>query len=325
MAGMARVAPQIRSLCRQLGVRPVTSSTASFSLAAAPASSSAPSAATVRRGDAGRRGRFQLGIIGLGAIGKDVLQLCIDDATLAANLHVPAALVRRPRTEMTANGTLITSDAEAFFDHKFDAVLEVAGHNTVVEHGVRVLEGGANFIVTSVGAFSAHAQLLDSLRDAAVRGGTRLTIPSAGIGALDILAAAAVGGLDRVKMVVRKDPSAWYGTVAEDLFDLGSITDKSVNIFEGTAREGAALYPQNVNISAAVALAGIGLDKTELLIVADPTIDTHVCEVSAWGAFGHFSFSENVAVSEHRKTGKIVAMAVVKTVRQLVSPVVVGH
>jgi aspartate dehydrogenase len=96
-------------------------------------------------------------------------------------------------------------------------------------------------------------------------------------------------------------------------------------IFEGSAREGAATYPQNVNISAAVALAGIGLDRTRLTIVADPTIDTHVIEVRARGAFGSFSFVEDVAVAEeNRKTGKIVAMAVAKTIRQLVSPIRIG-
>ena len=60
------------------------------------------------------------------------------------------------------------------------------------------------------------------------------------------------------------------------------------------------------------------------LSVADPTIDTHVCEVYAEGAFGKFSFKEDVEISEHRKTGKIVAMAVAKTVKQLVDPLVVG-
>jgi aspartate dehydrogenase len=68
-----------------------------------------------------------------------------------------------------------------------------------------------------------------------------------------------------------------------------------------------------------------GLDRTKLIIVADPTIQTHVIEVVAEGNFGKFAFEEDVAVSEHRKTGKIVAMAVAKTVRQLVSPLVIGH
>ena len=81
----------------------------------------------------------------------------------------------------------------------------------------------------------------------------------------------------------------------------------------------------SVNISAAVSLAGLGLDKTRLTIIADTEIDTHVCEIHAEGNFGSYSFSENLAVAEtNRKTGKIVAMAVMKTVRQMVSPVIIG-
>ena len=205
----------------------------------------------------------------------------------------------------------------------FGAVLEGAGHQAVRDHVPRLLERGIDVIMTSIGALTDDA-LHDRCRQAAERGGATLTLASAGIGALDILSGAAVGGLDSVEMIVRKDPSAWFGTAAEGLFDLAAMTAPTV-IFEGSAREGAATYPQNVNISAAVALAGIGLDRTRLTIVADPTIDTHVVEVRARGAFGSFHFVEDVAVAEeNRKTGKIVAMAVAKTVRQLVSPVRIG-
>jgi aspartate dehydrogenase len=90
-------------------------------------------------------------------------------------------------------------------------------------------------------------------------------------------------------------------------------------------REGAARYPQNVNIAAAVALAGIGLDRTQLTIVADPTIRTHVVEIEARGAFGSFRFVENVEpTADNPKTGTLVAMAVIKTIRQLAAPVVIG-
>jgi aspartate dehydrogenase len=96
-------------------------------------------------------------------------------------------------------------------------------------------------------------------------------------------------------------------------------------IYRGTVREGAARYPQNVNISAAVALAGIGLDRTELTIVADPTIQSHVIEIFAEGAFGSFRFSEDVLpTAENPKTGRLVAMAVIKTLRQFAAPIVIG-
>ena len=78
-------------------------------------------------------------------------------------------------------------------------------------------------------------------------------------------------------------------------------------------------------LSAAAALASVGLDRAQLRIVADPGIDTHVVEIEASGEFGRLQFVENVAVSEtNRKTGKIVSMALVKALRQMTSTLVVG-
>ena len=43
------------------------------------------------------------------------------------------------------------------------------------------------------------------------------------------------------------------------------------------------------------------------------------------GAFGTFRFVEDVAISESNpKTGKLVAMALVKAIRNLASPLVIG-
>ena len=255
---------------------------------------------------------IRLGMIGYGAIGKHI------EAARLEEVELVSVLVKRPRNE----GKL-TNEPGKFFAHKFDAVAECAGHDAVRAHGQRVLEGGADFLVTSVGAFTDTA-LFDRLLAVAKANGARLILPSAGIGALDILSSAAVGGLDSVTVTVRKDPSAWKGTAAEGLVDLDSLKSPHT-VFDGPVREGAKLYPQNVNISAAAAIAGLGLDKTRVVIVADPGIDTHIVEVEAAGAFGRFSFKEDVAVSEeNRKTGKLVAMAMVKSVRQLASTLVVA-
>ncbi len=200
---------------------------------------------------------------------------------------------------------------------------ECAGHEAVRAYGVRALEAGADLLVISVGAFTDDA-LFARLLAAARANGRRLILPSADIGALGILSAAAVGGLDSVTVTVRKDPSAWKGTVAESLVDLDALREPHI-VFDGPVREGAKLYPQNVNISAAAAIAGIGLDRTRVVIVADPTIATHIVELEAADAFGRVTFREDVAVSEeNRKTGKLVAMAMIKSVRQLASSLVVA-
>lgn len=264
---------------------------------------------------------LKLGLMGAGAIGEDVIKMV--QGAFADRITIPAVLVRTARELQPDNYPLLTNDFEEFFKHDFDVILEGAGHSAVIDHAERILHANINLIVTSIGAFTDDA-LYQRCIAAAEGAGAKLILPSAGIGALDTLSAAAVGGLTSVHMIVRKDPSAWYGTHAEGIFDLDNMTEPTV-IFEGTPREGAALYPQNVNISAAVALAGMGLDDTRLTIIADTDNDTHICEIHAEGAFGKFDFVENLAVAEtNRKTGKIVAMAVMKTVQQMVSPVVIG-
>ena len=264
---------------------------------------------------------LKLGLMGLGAIGVGVEKMVSQQ--YKAEIEIPAILVKNPRADRSLNKSIITTDFDEFIGTKPDVILEVAGHQTIQKYAVEILRSGIDLLVTSVGA-STDDKLYDDCINTARENGARLILASAGIGSLDTLSAAAVGGLASVHMIVRKDPSAWYGTHAEKLFDLSSLATPTV-IFEGTHREGAARYPQNVDISAAVALAGLGLDKTKLTIIADTEIDTHVCEIQATGAFGSYEFRENLTVAEtNRKTGKIVGMAVMKTIKQMVSPVVVG-
>jgi aspartate dehydrogenase len=263
---------------------------------------------------------MRLGVIGYGAIAQHLIAAL--DSGGPSGVEIPAVLVHRARPASTGP-FVVTSDAAHFLAHRFDAVLECAGHQAVRDHGEGVLAAGADLIVTSVGAFADDA-LLARIRDAAERAGRRLILPSAGIGALDILSAAAIGGLDEVTVTVRKDAPSWHGTIAAQSHDLARLAGPVV-LYDGPVREGARLYPQNVNIAAAVALAGIGLDRTRLIIVADPAISTHQVEITAKGAFGSFRFAEDVVPSvENPKTGRLVAMALVKTVRQLRSTLVVG-
>ncbi|MCC6469844.1 MAG: aspartate dehydrogenase [Alphaproteobacteria bacterium] len=261
---------------------------------------------------------FQLGLIGLGAIGRQVIAAAWDGKL--PGVEVAAILVRKPRVPAEAD---VTHEPDRFFARRLDAVVEGAGHQAVRDHGERALKSGADLLITSVGALTDDA-LRERLVAAARAAKRRLILPSAGIGSLDILAGAAVGGLDSVEIVVRKQPEAWLGTEAEGKIDLMNLK-APVTIYDGPVRDGARRFPQNVNISAATALAGIGLDRTRLVIVADPTIRTHVVEVHARGAFGKYDFVEDVIpTDENPKTGKLVGMAVVKAIRQLTQPMVVG-
>ena len=147
---------------------------------------------------------MRLGLIGCGAIGGEVVRAARQGG-LGPGVQLVAVLVRGPRA---APEPLVTHDPKTFFDRDLEAVVECAGHQAVRDHGVRCLERGADLVLTSIGAL-VDDDLREHLEQAALRAGRRLTIASAGIGALDILGAAAIGGLTRVQMTVRKDLSAW--------------------------------------------------------------------------------------------------------------------
>ncbi|MGH6917147.1 MAG: aspartate dehydrogenase, partial [Geminicoccaceae bacterium] len=124
---------------------------------------------------------MRLGLIGYGAIGAEEVRAAQQGA-LGPDGQLAAVLVRRPRAEPNP---LITHEADVFFDRDLEVVLECAGHQAVRDHGVRCLENGANLVLTSIGALVDDG-LRQRLEQAAAGARRRLTIASAGIGALDI-------------------------------------------------------------------------------------------------------------------------------------------
>ena len=85
-------------------------------------------------------------------------------------------------------------------------------------------------------------------------------------------------------MITRKPPGGLAG--APYLEANGISVDnlsEAKQVFKGTARAGAAGFPANVNVAAALSLAGIGPDRTMMEIWADPGVERncHRIEVDA--------------------------------------------
>lgn len=263
---------------------------------------------------------LRVGIIGLGAIGRPLVEAIA--AGDAGNVAVSGALVRDPARHAALPGAaLVTADPATFLAQPMSLVVEAGGHAAVRDYGEAVLASGRDLMVVSVGAF-ADEELLARLRAAAQAAGRQILVPSGAIAGLDVIGAAAVGGLDAVSITTRKPPVAWRGTAGAAR---ALRATEPVLLYEGPARAGVALFPQNVNVAAALALAGVGLDATTMRVYADPTVTLNTHEVQARGAFGELRLVlQNVPSGENPKTGRVVAMSVLKAVRNRLAPLVIG-
>ncbi len=253
-----------------------------------------------------------VGLIGCGGIARDVVAAL--RASAANGVSIVAALAR-PGRGGEARAQLADIDIVEALDDLIARgpalVAEVAGQAAVAEHADTVLRGGIDCLVISVGALADPA-LLGRLKAAARDGNSHILLPAGAIGGLDAIAAMRLSGLTSVRYRARKPPAAWRGSPAEQLFDLGSLARPTV-LYKGTAGEAALRYPQNANVAAAVALAGLGFDRTEVELVADPDAPGNVHEIEAEGAAGRFAIQlQGKPSRSNPKTSALAALSVAR-------------
>lgn len=183
------------------------------------------------------------------------------------------------------------------------------------------IERGKIFVPLSVGKLLENWDLVARAKET----GARILVPTGALLGLDAVRAAAEGTIYSVKMVTRKPPEGLAGAayLVERNISVENLKEP-LKIFDGSAREGARGFPANVNVAAALSLAGLGPDKTQLEIWADPTVkrNTHRIEVDADTV--RFSMTIENVPSENPRTGKVVALSVVAQLRGLVSELKVG-
>ena len=253
-----------------------------------------------------------VGLIGCGGIAQDVLAAL--RASPANGVSIVGALARPGRGEAARArlcGVDVVEALDALLARGPALVAEVAGQSAVAEHGDAVLRSGVDCLVISVGALADPA-LFARLRSAAHDGSSHILLPAGAIGGLDAIAAMRVAGLTSVRYRSRKPPAAWRGSPAEQAVDLDQLTRRTV-LYTGTAGEAALLYPQNANVAAAVALAGLGFDATEVELVADPDAPGNIHEIEAEGVAGSFSIQlQGKASRTNPKTSALAALSVAR-------------
>ena len=227
-----------------------------------------------------RSERVAVGLLGLGSIGLSVVQLLHGES----GLRIVGALVRRPGVRGGIHEVPIVHSLNDLLDLRPDVIAEVAGQSALKTYGPTILRSRSDLVISSVGAL-ADRDFLIELQAAAAATGRTLEIAAGAIGALDAIAAAALGGLDRVTYLVRRSADRPLPHV------MSHDPPTEREIFSGSAREAALRFPENLNAAAALGFAGLGLDRTEVRVVVDPTVDGIHHEIVATGHFGQLNMS----------------------------------
>jgi aspartate dehydrogenase len=262
-----------------------------------------------------------IGIVGCGTIGRALLK-----AVEAGKLSVRVAGVTS-RTEGRAREFLSTFKSPPPYLSlpqliaASDLVVEAAGGDAVSSLADEVFRASKDLMVISVGALLDHPEIIQRSRET----GCRLYLPSGAIAGLDGIKSACVGEITHVTMTTRKPPAGLEGApyLMQHGISLAGLKEEK-EIFSGSAREACKGFPANVNVSAAVSLAGIGPDRTRIRILAVPGLKHNWHDIEVDGEFGRLHVHIENVPTENPRTGKLTTLSIIRSIQDVVDPVQIG-
>ena len=265
---------------------------------------------------------LRVAIAGLGAIGKSIAK------SLAAGKVPGVVLTAVSAKDQVKAASFVSSLAHPVkvltisqLEPEADLVIECAPAALLSEIVTPFLKAKKQVVVLSVGALLFHPELIEAAK---TQGGV-IHVPTGALIGLDAMIAAAEGTIHTVRMVTRKPPNGLAGAphLIENNISIEGLTEAK-KVFEGNARDAAKGFPANLNVVVALALAGVGPEKTLLEIWADPGVvrNTHTIVVDSDSA--KFTMTMENIPSENPKTGRIVAQSVIALLRKMQSGFKVG-
>ncbi|PWD94938.1 aspartate dehydrogenase [Dietzia maris] len=233
---------------------------------------------------------MQVAVVGAGAIGGAVIETLEQGRVPGARL---GTVLRSSSTESEIEAAIVAADV----------VVEAGSVDAAAEYIPGVTATGTDIVVCSCGVFARHDDPRDLL--AGTPGAGRVLVPAGAIGGLDVLGAAARAGASdaTVRHYTIKRPTA---------LDVDEQLTEPREVFRGSARQAALEFPRTSNASVALALATLGLDRTEVIVVADPDVGRtrHVVEWESPVGRYELQFENSVDPDSGGRTSAITAWSV---------------
>ena len=212
-----------------------------------------------------------------------------------------------PLTEIAGSADIIVECAPAFV---FDDIARPAA------------EAGKILLPCSCGQLIERQDIIKLAKE----NGGRILVPTGALCGFDAVRAAAEGTIKELRIITRKPPRGIIGApyVIQNKIDLTCVKEP-LKIFEGSVREAAIGFPANLNVAAALSMAGSGPDETKVELWADPTKQRNEHQIIVDSDASHFEIKiEGIPSPENPATGLLTPLSVIATLKGLVTTFRVG-
>jgi len=269
--------------------------------------------------------KLSVGIVGCGAIGSSLAKAVKRDFFRQAKLIALYDLDRCKSEKLAksfGNKTLLAASLKDLIK-KSDLVIEAASAQASFDIAKSTLVLKKNVMIMSVGGVVKDFSILYKL---AVNNNCKVYIPSGAISGIDALKAAGIGRIQKVTLTTTKNPLSFKGVkyIEEKRINLDKIAEDKV-LFSGKAADAVKYFPQNINVAAVLSLAGIGVDKTQVRVIASPGVAKNVHEIKIESAAANISTrTENILHPDNPKTSYLAVLSAIATLRGILEPIKIG-
>ena len=266
-----------------------------------------------------------ISIIGCGAIGSELAlsvdRMMIENVTISSLLDIKHENAEILKSKLSNNNPVIFNDFSEYIKSDnfkdVDIVVEAASQNALTSYLNSIISLKKDALVMSVGAF-ANPEFFSQIIKNVEKNDTNLYLPSGAIAGIDAIKSVR-SSISYVTITTTKNPNSLKDS---PFFKKTNLTIDSIKkrtlIFEGSAIEAVQNFPANVNVAALLGLAGIGIEKTKVNVIADPSLRINKHEIKVIGKFGELIIRvKNVPSPTNPKTSYLAILSVIESLRSI--------
>jgi aspartate dehydrogenase len=266
-----------------------------------------------------------ISIIGCGAIGSELAlsvdTMMIENVSISSFLDVKLENAEILKSKLSNNNPIVFNNfsdyikSDTFKD--VDLVVEAASQNALTSYLNPIILLKKDILVMSVGAF-ANPDFFSQVIKNVEKNDVNLYVPSGAIAGIDAIKSIR-SSISYVTLTTTKNPNSLKDS---PFFKKTNLTVDSIKkrtlLFEGSAIEAVQNFPANVNVAALLGLAGIGVEKTKVNVIADPSLRINKHEIKVIGKFGELIVRvKNVPSPTNPKTSYLAILSVIESLRSI--------